>query len=199
MTPRYAAPQQTKLTIPELAGLKREGQKIVMVTAYDAPGGRLADAAGVDLVLVGDADRDAGFLNTRETIPAWLVMTDYNGLTATDSLHGDIDGDGLADVAIGRIPVRTREDFLDFARRVIALMLPAAGVFLAAFLVLGATIGVADGFRRFSARCPGGRAGRGQPADRTGGHWFRFGGSRVIQLPTPRLSVAFASRRAVIP
>ena len=55
MTPRYAAPQQTKLTIPELAGLKRDGQKIVMVTAYDAPGGRLADAAGVDLVLVGDS------------------------------------------------------------------------------------------------------------------------------------------------
>ena len=55
MTPRYAAPQGAKLTIPELAGLKREGQKIVMVTAYDAPGGRLADAAGVDLVLVGDS------------------------------------------------------------------------------------------------------------------------------------------------
>ncbi len=55
MTPRYAAPQQTKLTIPELAGLKREGRKLVMVTAYDAPGGRLADAAGVDLVLVGDS------------------------------------------------------------------------------------------------------------------------------------------------
>jgi len=55
MTPRYAAPQQTKLTIPELAGLERDGQKIVMVTAYDAPGGRLADAAGVDLVLVGDS------------------------------------------------------------------------------------------------------------------------------------------------
>jgi 3-methyl-2-oxobutanoate hydroxymethyltransferase len=55
MTPRYAAPQQTKLTIPELAGLKRDGRKIVMVTAYDAPGGRLADAAGVDLVLVGDS------------------------------------------------------------------------------------------------------------------------------------------------
>jgi 3-methyl-2-oxobutanoate hydroxymethyltransferase len=55
MTPRYAAPQQTTLTIPELGGLKRDGRKIVMVTAYDAPGGRLADAAGVDLVLVGDS------------------------------------------------------------------------------------------------------------------------------------------------
>src|SRR5439155_15596922 len=29
-------------------------EKIVMVTAYDAPGARLADAAGIDLILVGD-------------------------------------------------------------------------------------------------------------------------------------------------
>jgi 3-methyl-2-oxobutanoate hydroxymethyltransferase len=69
MTPRYAAPQQTKLTIPELAGLKREGQKIVMVTAYDAPGGRLADAAGVDLVLVGDSAAMT-VLGHDSTIPA---------------------------------------------------------------------------------------------------------------------------------
>ena len=41
--------------VPELAELKRRGEKIVMVTAYDAPSGRLADAAGVDLILVGDS------------------------------------------------------------------------------------------------------------------------------------------------
>src|SRR4029079_12712754 len=35
--------------------MKRRGDKIVMVTAYDAPGGRLADAAGIDLILVGDS------------------------------------------------------------------------------------------------------------------------------------------------
>jgi 3-methyl-2-oxobutanoate hydroxymethyltransferase len=43
-----------KLPLPELAEMKRTGEKIVMVTAYDAPGGRLADAAGIDLILVGD-------------------------------------------------------------------------------------------------------------------------------------------------
>jgi 3-methyl-2-oxobutanoate hydroxymethyltransferase len=69
MTPRYAAPQQTKLTIPELAGLEREGRKIVMVTAYDAPGGRLADAAGVDLVLVGDSAAMT-VLGHESTVPA---------------------------------------------------------------------------------------------------------------------------------
>jgi 3-methyl-2-oxobutanoate hydroxymethyltransferase len=34
--------------------MKARGEKIVMVTAYDAPGARLADAAGIDLILVGD-------------------------------------------------------------------------------------------------------------------------------------------------
>jgi len=43
-----------KLPLPELLEMKRAGEKIVMVTAYDAPGARLADAAGIDLILVGD-------------------------------------------------------------------------------------------------------------------------------------------------
>jgi 3-methyl-2-oxobutanoate hydroxymethyltransferase len=43
-----------KLPLPELLEMKRAGDKIVMVTAYDAPGARLADAAGIDLILVGD-------------------------------------------------------------------------------------------------------------------------------------------------
>ena len=53
-TPGPGTPAPGKLTVPELAGMKSRGEKIVMVTAYDAPGGRLADAAGVDLILVGD-------------------------------------------------------------------------------------------------------------------------------------------------
>ena len=34
--------------------MKRRGDKIVMVTAYDAPGARFAEDAGIDMVLVGD-------------------------------------------------------------------------------------------------------------------------------------------------
>jgi 3-methyl-2-oxobutanoate hydroxymethyltransferase len=44
-----------KLSLPELGDMKRHGRRIAMVTAYDAPSARLADAAGVDLLLVGDS------------------------------------------------------------------------------------------------------------------------------------------------
>jgi 3-methyl-2-oxobutanoate hydroxymethyltransferase len=43
-----------KLQLPELAAMKRRGDKIVMVTAYDAPGARFAEDAGIDMILVGD-------------------------------------------------------------------------------------------------------------------------------------------------
>jgi 3-methyl-2-oxobutanoate hydroxymethyltransferase len=46
-----SAPPKGKLALPELGEMKRRGQKIVMVTAYDAPGARFAEDAGVDVIL----------------------------------------------------------------------------------------------------------------------------------------------------
>jgi 3-methyl-2-oxobutanoate hydroxymethyltransferase len=66
---RYASSAGGKLPLPELAEMKRRGEKIVMVTAYDAPSGRLADAAGVDLVLVGDSAAMT-VLGHSSTVPA---------------------------------------------------------------------------------------------------------------------------------
>jgi 3-methyl-2-oxobutanoate hydroxymethyltransferase len=43
------------MTLPLLMEKKRLGEPIVMVTAYDYPSARSAEAAGVDLVLVGDS------------------------------------------------------------------------------------------------------------------------------------------------
>ena len=54
-TPAPGTPAPGKLPITELTLMKERHQPIVMVTAYDAPSGRLADEAGVDLILVGDS------------------------------------------------------------------------------------------------------------------------------------------------
>ena len=42
-------------TIQQLAQMKRDGNKIPMVTAYDYTAARIADAAGIPIILVGDS------------------------------------------------------------------------------------------------------------------------------------------------
>ena len=44
-----------KLTVRDIIELKGAGEKIVMLTAYDASCGRLLDRSGVEIVLVGDS------------------------------------------------------------------------------------------------------------------------------------------------
>ena len=46
--------ERTPMTHPRLAEMKDAGEPIVMVTAYDHPSAQVAEAAAVDLVLVGD-------------------------------------------------------------------------------------------------------------------------------------------------
>ncbi|MCE4026781.1 3-methyl-2-oxobutanoate hydroxymethyltransferase [Microbacterium sp. Au-Mic1] len=50
----HAAPTR-RLTLRDLAEKKAAGEPIVMVTAYDHPGAQIVEAAGVDMVLVGDS------------------------------------------------------------------------------------------------------------------------------------------------
>jgi 3-methyl-2-oxobutanoate hydroxymethyltransferase len=46
--------ERKKVTVPGLIAMKRKGKRIAMLTAYDFPTARLADEAGVDIILVGD-------------------------------------------------------------------------------------------------------------------------------------------------
>ena len=48
-------PDRKPWTVPMLADAKREGRRLVMLTAYDASFARTLDDGGVDLVLVGDS------------------------------------------------------------------------------------------------------------------------------------------------
>ncbi len=55
--PKVGTPRapRAKLTAPAIIELKRRGEAITVVTAYDFPTARFADDAGVEIILVGDS------------------------------------------------------------------------------------------------------------------------------------------------
>ena len=60
-----------KVRVPDLVLMKERGDRIVMLTAYDATMARLLDRAGVDLLLVGDSLGNV-ILGLDTTIPVTL-------------------------------------------------------------------------------------------------------------------------------
>ena len=48
-------PQRPSITLPRLAEMRARGEKITMLTAYDATYAAVADAAGVECILAGDS------------------------------------------------------------------------------------------------------------------------------------------------
>src|SRR5580698_3848499 len=55
VTPSSSSSPFTKVTMPALAEMKRQGKPISALTAYDYSIARLVDEAGIDLLLVGDS------------------------------------------------------------------------------------------------------------------------------------------------
>ena len=51
----YANTDGKPWTVPMLADAKRDGRRLVMLTAYDAGFARVLDENGTDLILVGDS------------------------------------------------------------------------------------------------------------------------------------------------
>jgi 3-methyl-2-oxobutanoate hydroxymethyltransferase len=76
-----STPPRGKLPLPELGEMKRRGEKIVMVTAYDAPGARFAEDAGVDVILVGDTAAMVVLGHEGTTVP--VTMDEMLFLTRT--------------------------------------------------------------------------------------------------------------------
>ena len=60
-----------KKTVRTFRKMKKDGEKIVMITAYDAPTAAFAEAAGIDFILVGDS-LSMNTLGYADTIPATM-------------------------------------------------------------------------------------------------------------------------------
>jgi len=73
----HASPRRIQHSIPDLHRMAAQGRRLVMTTAYDAPTARIADAAGVDLILVGDSVGNVclGFENT---LPVSMAMMNHH-------------------------------------------------------------------------------------------------------------------------
>jgi 3-methyl-2-oxobutanoate hydroxymethyltransferase len=61
------------IRVPDLATMKRRGEKISVLTAYDATMARLLDTAGIDVLLVGDS-LGMVMLGYATTVPVTLDM-----------------------------------------------------------------------------------------------------------------------------
>jgi len=70
-TPDAPTDERLPVTLPALMDKRERGEPIVMVTAYDYPSAQVAEAAGVDLVLVGDSGAMT-VLGYESTVPVSL-------------------------------------------------------------------------------------------------------------------------------
>ena len=88
-----------RVTIQELRRMKESGEKIAMVTAYDATAARLVAAAGVDAVLVGDS---LGMVvqGYDSTLPVTLEQMIYHSA----SVRRGLDRDGARAHLVGDMP-----------------------------------------------------------------------------------------------
>ncbi|HEX9416983.1 MAG TPA: 3-methyl-2-oxobutanoate hydroxymethyltransferase [Gaiellaceae bacterium] len=95
-----------KLPLPELAAMKRRGDKIVMVTAYDAPGARFAEDAGIDVILVGDTAAMVVLGHEGTTVPVTMDEMLFLARTVVRSVRRPI---VIGDMPFGSYQVSDEE------------------------------------------------------------------------------------------
>ncbi|WP_218240794.1 3-methyl-2-oxobutanoate hydroxymethyltransferase [Comamonas fluminis] len=84
--PSSPQPQRRPISLPRLAQMRAAGEKITMLTAYDATFAAVADAAGVECILVGDS---LGMVcqGLHSTVGVTLADMVYHTASVTRGLH----------------------------------------------------------------------------------------------------------------
>ena len=71
------SPDRPRVALPQIQQWKAEGRRLVMTTAYDAVTARIADASGVDIILVGDSVGNV-CLGFDTTLPVSMAMMNHH-------------------------------------------------------------------------------------------------------------------------
>jgi len=101
-----------RVTIPKLQERARSGEKLVMLTCYDASFAATSEAAGVDILLVGDS---LGMViqGHDSTLPVTMEETEYHVRAV---VRGSKDAFVLADMPFGSFQESPRQAFRNAAR-----------------------------------------------------------------------------------
>jgi 3-methyl-2-oxobutanoate hydroxymethyltransferase len=135
-----------RIRIPELKAMKGRGEKITMLTAYDATMARLLDRAGMDVLLVGDS-LGMVIMGLDSTIPVTLdvmvhhtravvrgarralVVADMPFLTYQASVPEAVRNAGrlLQEGGAAAVKLEGGEPILDVVRRLVEVGIPVMG------------------------------------------------------------------------
>jgi 3-methyl-2-oxobutanoate hydroxymethyltransferase len=146
--PNVGAPgaSRSRVTAPELAAMKRRAEVIAVVTAYDFPTARLADEAGVDVILVGDSvgtvvlGYDSTLPVTMEDMlhhtravtrakPAALVVGDLPFMSYQVSVEQAVLNAGrlVQEAGADAVKLEGGERVVDAVRRIVEIGIPVMG------------------------------------------------------------------------
>lgn len=108
-----AKPLAKKITLPYLNQLKKQGEKIACLTAYDYSFACLMDGCGVEIVLVGDS---LGMViqGHQTTLPVTVEDIEYHGLAVSRGLNNSL---LMIDMPFGSL--NSEQQALDNASRMI--------------------------------------------------------------------------------
>src|SRR5437868_8434307 len=105
-----------RLTLRKLQERAREGEKLVMLTSYDASFARISDEAGVDMLLIGDS---LGMVmqGHESTLPVTLEQTEYHVRCV---VRGSTRALVIADMPFGSFQESPQQAFASCARMMAA-------------------------------------------------------------------------------
>jgi 3-methyl-2-oxobutanoate hydroxymethyltransferase len=135
-----------KLTACSLKKMKKAGERIAALTAYDYPTARLADEAGADVILVGDSLGMVvlGYENTlRVTMadmlhhaaavtrarPSALVVGDMPFMSFQESKHQAVGNAGrfVQEAGVDAVKLEGGRDFAETVERIVRASIPVMG------------------------------------------------------------------------